>query len=229
MPATAGALVHPFPVPDTVEAWPYARSRLYCPARLRFRATPTSSQPLTPAWPVSSSSAGAYRRRIAAKTGGSQVRLGRHSLAAQAAFRLLSPHAADLTPGPLPVHLPSSSRQALAFPPNVRGRRIAPSSRSLSLYRALPAIRARSQLTRLHHSFSYCGLHVWPAPLTGFSAPCSASAQELRRTQRGKLVLRSLGEAGFRPGVATQTRPQPTYPKRQLVWRAPFIPLANVS
>jgi len=40
-------------------------------------------------------------------------------------LRSLSPHAVDLTPGPLPVLLPSSSRQALAFPHNVRGRRVA--------------------------------------------------------------------------------------------------------
>ena len=42
-------------------------------------------------------------------------------------LRSLSPHAVDLTPGPPPVHLPFSSRRALAFPPNVRGRRVAPS------------------------------------------------------------------------------------------------------
>ena len=41
------------------------------------------------------------------------------------------------------MHLPSSSRRTLAFPPNVRGRRVAPSSRSLSPCRALPVIRAR--------------------------------------------------------------------------------------
>jgi len=76
----------------------------------------------------------------------------------------------------------------------------------LSLNRALPATHARLELTRLHHSFSYCGLQVWPAPLTGFAVPC-----------RGK----------FRPGVATRTRPQPTYLQRQLVERAPFIPLVN--
>ena len=64
------------------------------------------------------------------------------------------------------------------------------------------------KLTRLHHSFSYYGLRVWPAPLTGFAAPC-----------RGK----------FRPGVTTRTRPQPTYLQRQLVWRAPFIPQVNGS
>ena len=39
-------------------------------------------------------------------------------------LRSLSPHAADLTPGPPPVHLPFSSRWTLAFPHNVRGRRV---------------------------------------------------------------------------------------------------------
>ena len=73
-----------------------------------------------------------------------------------------------------------------------------------SLNRALPATNARRDLTRLHHSSSYYGLQVWQTPLTGFAAPC-----------RGK----------FRPDVAARTRPQPTYLQRQLVWRAPFIPL----
>lgn len=122
--------------------------------------------------------------------------------------RLLSLHAVDLTPGPPPVHVPFSYRRALAFPPNVRGRRVSPFSRSLSPNRALPTINARSNLTRLHHSFSYYGLQIWLAPLIGFAAPC-----------RGK----------FRPDVATRTRPQPTYLQRQLVWRAPFIPQVNGS
>lgn len=172
--------MHPFPVPDSVEAWPYARSRFYCPARHHFQATPTSPPLLTPALPVSSSLACAYRRRITAQAGGISGPISRP----------LSLHAADLTPGPPPVHLPFSSRRTLAFPQNVRGRRVALFSQSLSLYRTLPIIFARSELTRLHHSFSYYGLQVWPAPLIGFAVPC-----------RGK----------FRPGVTTRTRPQPTY------------------
>jgi hypothetical protein len=81
-----------------------------------------------------------------------------------------------------------------------------PVSTGSSLNRALPITNARSDFTRLHHSSSYCGLQVWLAPLIGFTAPC-----------RGK----------FRPSVTTQTRPQPTYLQRQLIWRVPFIPLAN--
>jgi hypothetical protein len=81
--------------------------------------------------------------------------------------RHLSLHAADLTPGPRPVHMPFTSRSAMAFPLNVEGRRVAPISRGSSLIQALPAIPACTHFTRLHHSFSYYGLQVWPTPLTG--------------------------------------------------------------
>ena len=118
----------------------------------------------------------------------------------------LSLHGADLTPGPPPVHLPFSSRRTLAFPQNVRGRRVALFSQSLSLYRALPIIFARSELTRLHHSFSYYGLQVWPAPLIGFAAPC-----------RGK----------FRPDVTTRTRPQPTYLQLAIGMAGSFHPASG--
>ena len=74
LPATAGALMHPSPFADMVEAWPHARGRFCCPARHHFRATPTSPTPVTPALPVSSNLACAYRRRIAAGAWGSQVR-----------------------------------------------------------------------------------------------------------------------------------------------------------
>jgi hypothetical protein len=80
----------------------------------------------------------------------------------------LSLHAADLTPGPRLVQMPFASQPALAFPTIVEGRRVAPISRGLSLIQALPAIRACTQLTRLHHSSSYYGLQVWPASLTGY-------------------------------------------------------------
>jgi hypothetical protein len=91
LPTRAGAFMHPSPRPDSVEAWPYARSRFCCPARHHFRATPTSPQPITPALPVSSNLACAYRRRIAAGTGGSQVRLARRSLPAKAGLPFTFP------------------------------------------------------------------------------------------------------------------------------------------
>jgi hypothetical protein len=43
--------------------------------------------------------------------------------------RHLSLHAADLTPGPRPVHMPFASRSAMAFPNNVEGRRVARTTR----------------------------------------------------------------------------------------------------
>jgi hypothetical protein len=76
--AAADALVHPPSVPDTVEAWPYARSRFCCPARHHFRATPASPRLLTPALPVSPNLACAYRRWSTAGAGGSQVRFPVH-------------------------------------------------------------------------------------------------------------------------------------------------------
>jgi len=83
----------------------------------------------------------------------------------------LSLHAADLTPGPRLVLLPSASQPAMAFPYNVEGRRVAPIARGSSLPQALPAITACAHFTRLHHSSSYYGLQVWPAPRTGSDHP----------------------------------------------------------
>ena len=59
---------------NTVEARPYARGRLYCPARHHFRAAPTSPAPVTHLSPVSPNLRHAYRRWIPAETRGSQVR-----------------------------------------------------------------------------------------------------------------------------------------------------------
>ena len=64
--------------------------------------------------------------------------------------RSLSLHAADLTPGPPPVHAPFSSRRTLAFPPNVRGRRVSrlhgfiPQSGSPSYIRPIRTLEAAS-------------------------------------------------------------------------------------
>jgi hypothetical protein len=65
-------------------------------------------------------------------------------------LRSLSLHAADLTPGPPPVRLPFSSRWTLAFPPNVRGRRVSrlrgfiPQSGSPSYFRPISTHEAAS-------------------------------------------------------------------------------------
>lgn len=185
LPAAAGAFMHPTPLSDTVEAWPYAQGRFCCPARHHFRATPTSPQPVTPVLPVSPNLTCAYCRRIAAGTGGSQVR----------------------SPVLFPCMLPTLPRvlhrcRCSFLPcghwpsPQTYGVGVYPAPAGLSRNWALPVILAQCELTRLHHSFSYCGLQVRPAPLTGFAAPC-----------RGK----------FRPGVTTRTRPQPTYPQEHLV------------
>ena len=193
--AAADALVHPPSVPDTVEAWPYAQSRFCCPARHHFRATPTSPPLVPPALPVSPNLADDYRHRIVAEAWGSQVRFSVHFPCMLLTLpRVLRRCECLFLPG---GHWPSPLSYRVGEYPACAG---------LSLNRALPATNARRDLTRLHHSFSYYGLQVWPAPLTGFAAPC-----------RGK----------FHPGVAAQVRPQPTYLQRQLVWRAPFIPLVN--
>ena len=108
--------------------------------------------------------------------------------------------------GPISVHFP---RMPLTLPrvpdwcicpflpnrhwpsPRAYGVGEYPAPAGLSLNRALPITNARSDFTRLHPSFSYCGLQVWPAPLTGFSVPC-----------RGK----------FHPVVTARVRPLPTHP-----------------
>ena len=69
--------------------------------------------------------------------------------------RLLSPHAADLTPGSRWVHLSFASQPAMAFPLTVEGRRVAPISRGLSPTQALPAITACAQLTSTMNSFQF--------------------------------------------------------------------------
>ncbi len=71
------------------------------------------------------------------------------------------------------VLLPFASQSAMAFPLNVEGRRVVPISRGSSLTQALPATIARAQFTRLHHSFSYYGLRLWPTPLTGSDTLCA--------------------------------------------------------
>ena len=69
--------------------------------------------PMTPLLPVSSSLTGAYHSRNSVETLGSQV-----------PHHYLSPHAIGYTPGPLQVHKPFTSLQALAFSKCREDRRV---------------------------------------------------------------------------------------------------------
>jgi hypothetical protein len=95
---------------------------------------------------------------------------GNGGTSAKRSFPLLS-HAADPTPGLLPVHLPFSSRQVLVFPFVPQGRQVSRFIRpGLSLSRTLPVMFVLRGITGLHHSFSYYSLRLWPALLSGYDS-----------------------------------------------------------
>jgi len=119
--------------------------------------------------------------------------------------RHLSLHAADLTPGPRLVQMPSASQPAMAFPTNVEGRRVARTTRFIPQtgspsYTRLPSRYGAASFVFVLRPAGLAGTPDWvePARMAGqlFAVPC-----------RGK----------FRPVVTSRTRPQPTYPKGQLV------------
>jgi len=84
---------------------------LSCPSSLQSHSDfPT---PITPLLPVSSGLTGAYHSRNSVETLGSQV-----------PHHYLSPHAIGYTPGPLQVHKPFTSLQALAFSKCREDRRV---------------------------------------------------------------------------------------------------------
>jgi hypothetical protein len=115
MPARAGAFMHPSPCPDAVEAWPHALEQvlLSCPSSLQGHSDFPSARTACLAGFIQ------LGLRLSPSDYGESRRISGPVL------RSLSSHAADLTPGPLSVHMPSPSRQASAFPHNVRGRRVA--------------------------------------------------------------------------------------------------------
>jgi len=115
------AVSHLFPTAtdslNTVEVWPHAPGRLWCPACHHFKATPTSLRPLYescrfhPTWNVLTTLGEAWRRWDL-----------------RSYLRYLSPHAAGHTPGPHQVPVPFACLMALAFSQKVEDRRVSPLS-----------------------------------------------------------------------------------------------------
>ena len=119
--------------------------------------------------------------------------------------RHLSLHATDLTPGPQLVQMPFASQLAMAFPLNVEGRRISrchgfiPHTDSPS-YSCLHSAYGAASFVFVLRPAGLASTPDWVEPLCMAEQPFAAHC-------RGK----------FRPVVTDQTRPQPTYPKGQLV------------
>ena len=174
-------------LPNAVEVWPHAQSRLCCPARHHFQATPTSLRPSPPScrfhptcWRLTAG--GVLRRRWDLRS----------------FLRYLSPHADGLTPGPCQVLVPFSSLATLAFSPTLEDRRVSPQCRvcpSIGLSQLSPSddILRGCTIRLMLRPAVLAGTPDWvrPAHLRAVSVPC-----------RGK----------FSPCVTTRTRPQPTYP-----------------
>jgi len=133
------------------------------------------------------------------------VESGRDAGSSGPLSRHLSLHAAVLTPGPRPVQMPFASRSTMAFPINVEGRRVArttrfiPQTASPSYSRPLSGYEAATFVFVLRPA----GL----ASIPDWVRPASMACQPVATPCRGK----------FRPVVTSRTRPQPTYPKEQLV------------
>jgi len=140
-------------LPNTVEVWPHAQSRLCCPARHHFKAIPTSLRPshescrFHPTWNVLTAG-GVLRRRWDLRS----------------YLRYLSPHAIGHTPGPHQVHLPFFFPDDSGLLPVNRGSACIPPPADLSLNRTLPVMPVRSSFTRLHHSLyaTACGFDKHP-------------------------------------------------------------------
>jgi len=140
-------------LPNAVEVWPHARSRLCCPARHHFKAIPTSLRPshescrFHPTWNVLTAG-GVLRRRWDLKS----------------YLRYLSPHAIGHTPGPHQVHMPFFFPDDSGLLPINRGSACIPAPRGLSLNQTLPVMPVRSSFTRLHHSLyaTACGFGKHP-------------------------------------------------------------------
>ncbi len=102
-------------LPNAVEVWPHAQSRLCCPARHHFKAIPTSLRPshescrFHPTWNVLTAG-GVLRRRWDLRS----------------YLRYLSPHAIGHTPGPHQVLLPFPSLMTPAFSQIIEDRRVSP-------------------------------------------------------------------------------------------------------
>ena len=115
----------------------------------------------------------------------------------------LSPHAIGHTPGPHQVLLPFPSLMALAFSQILEDRRVSPLS---GVY---PSTRL-SQLFPSGRLLRSCTIRFMLRPAVSASTPDWVKPASLRAVSapcRGK----------FSPCVTTRTRPQPTYPKGQLI------------
>jgi hypothetical protein len=151
-------------LPNAVEVWPHAQSRLCCPARHHFKAIPDFPTPIARILPVSLNLERAYRRWSPAETLGSQV---------------LPPLSFTACHWPYPGSPPGAF--ALSFPdgagllPINRGSACIPAQRGLSLNQTLPAIPVQSPFTKLHHSLyaTACGFgkHPWLGKTRIFCEP----------------------------------------------------------
>ena len=186
----------PYYKTDTIEVWPYAQTRLCCPCLHHFRATPTSLCPLqhlTELIPLA---------HCLLQVGVLQRRWDLRSY-----LRNLSPHATGLTPGPPQVLMPFSSLRTMAFSIVVEDRRIAcckqvyPAPGLSQLYPSGVSLRGCTIRFMLRPA-ALAGIPDWVKPM-----PLIQWAKAVSTPCRGK----------FSPCVTARTRPQPAYPKGQLI------------
>ena len=126
-------------------------------------------------------------------------------------LRLLSPHAAGLTPGSRQVLAPSCFPAGTGLPQNRSGSACIPKLSGLSRSRTLSAITVRAYLTRLHHSLyaTACGFGWHP----GLSTTPARSGGRLRGTMSGQVQP-----------PCYQNDPPPAYTPKKGNWCGNLLP-----